>query len=47
MLVEYPIRDEFIDMMTSKAYAGCNVHRLIGLERHTIISADEQLSRYR
>ena len=46
VLVQYPTRDAFIDMMTSAAYVECNVHRLNGLERHTIISVDEQFSRY-
>ena len=47
VLVQYPTREAFIDMMTSAAYSECNVHRLNGLERHTIIAVDEQFSRYR
>jgi len=47
VLVQYPTRDAFIDMMTSAAYAECNVHRLNGLERHTIIAVDEQFNRYK
>ena len=47
VLVQYPTRDAFIDMMTSAGYAECNVHRLNGLERHTIIAVVEQFSRYR
>ena len=47
VLVQYPTRHAFIDMMTSTAYAECNVHRLNGLERHTIIAVDEQFSRYK
>ena len=46
VLVQYPTRDAFIDMMTSTAYAECNIHRLNGLERHTIIAVDEQFNRY-
>lgn len=46
VLVKYPTREAFIDMMTSQAYAVCNVHRLNGLERHTIIALNEQFNRY-
>ena len=46
VLVQYPTPEAFIDMMTSADYAKCNVHRLNGLERHTIIAVNEQFSRY-
>lgn len=46
VLVQYPTRAAFIDMMTSPAYAQCNIHRLNGLQRHTIIAMDEQYNRY-
>ena len=47
VLVQYPTRDAFIDMMPSAAYAECNVHRLNRLERHPIIAVDAQFTRYR
>ncbi len=46
VLVQYPNRTAFIDMMTSPEYEACNFHRLNGLERHTIIAIDEQFSRF-
>ena len=46
VLVKYPTRAAFIDMMTSPEYAECNMHRLNGLARHTIIAIDEQYNSY-
>ena len=46
VLVQYPNRAAFIDMMTSPEYEECNFHRLNGLERHTIMAVDEQFSRF-
>ena len=41
VLLQYPNRAAFIDMMTSPDYAAVNNHRLSGLERHVNIAADE------
>lgn len=46
VLVRYPSRAAFIDMMTSADYAAVNSHRLNALERHTIVAAEERFSRF-
>jgi uncharacterized protein (DUF1330 family) len=45
VLVQYPNRAAFIDMMTGDDYAAVNGHRLNGLARHSILVADETFSR--
>jgi uncharacterized protein (DUF1330 family) len=41
VLVRYPSRAAFLDMVTSAEYAVSNVHRENGVENHVIIAATE------
>ncbi|WP_420392437.1 DUF1330 domain-containing protein [Acuticoccus sp.] len=48
VLVEYPSKAAFLDMMSSEAYATmANPHRLAGVERHVILAATEEYSKVR
>ncbi len=39
LLVYYPDRDAFIDMVTSDAYQKANQDRLAGIDKHIIVAA--------
>lgn len=45
VLVSYPSRAAFIDMMTSDDYAAVNPHRLNGLARHVILATTTQYAK--
>ena len=45
VLVQYPSRAAFLDMMTSDDYARANVHRENGVEDHVILAAEETYSK--
>ncbi len=45
VLVLYPSRAAFLDMMTSKEYEKANAHREAALERHVILAASETYSK--
>jgi uncharacterized protein (DUF1330 family) len=45
VLVRYPSRAAFLDMMTSDDYARANVHRENGVEDHVILAANETYSK--
>ena len=45
VLVRYPSRAAFLDMMASPEYARANAHRERGLEKHVIIAASETYSK--
>lgn len=45
VLVSYPSRAAFIDMMTSDEYAAVNPHRLNGLAKHVILATTTQYSK--
>jgi uncharacterized protein (DUF1330 family) len=40
LLVYYPDRAAFIDMVTSPEYLAANQHRLAGVEKHLIVSSN-------
>ena len=45
VLVQYPSRAVFLDMMTSAEYASANVHRENGVEDHVILAANQTYSK--
>ena len=45
VLVRYPSRAAFLEMMTSPAYADANRHRENGVEDHVILSTRETFSK--
>ena len=46
VLVWYPSRQAFLDMVTSPAYAEANVHRENGVDDHIILATTETYSRF-
>ena len=46
VLVRYPSRKAFLNMVTSPAYAEGNVHRENGVADHVILAAGESFSRF-
>jgi uncharacterized protein (DUF1330 family) len=46
VLVRYPSRAAFLDMVTSPAYARGNIHRENGVEEHVILASTETFSRF-
>lgn len=46
VLVRYPSRAAFLDMMTSAEYAQANVHRENAVDDHVIIASAETYSKY-
>ena len=46
VLVRYPSRAAFLDMMTSAAYATANIDREAGVEDHLIIASAETYSKF-
>lgn len=46
VLVRYPSRKAFLDMVTSSDYATANVHRENGVEDHIILSCAETYSKF-
>ena len=46
VLVQYPDRQAFVDVMTSAEYAAINPHRLAGLSRHVILPVSETYSKF-
>ena len=47
VLVQYPDRQSFVDVMTSAEYAAINVHRHAGLSRHVILPVTETYTKFR
>ena len=45
VLVQYPSRAAFLDMVTSAEYAIANVHRENGLDDHVIIATTQSYSK--
>lgn len=45
VLVRYPSRAAFLDMVASSEYAAANVHREQAVERHVILAAAETYSK--
>ena len=45
VLVRYPSRSAFLDMMNSPAYAKANTHRENGVEDHVIIASTQTYSK--
>jgi uncharacterized protein (DUF1330 family) len=46
VLVRYPSRQAFVDVMTSEAYAAINPHRLAALTKHVILPVTETYSKF-
>ena len=46
VLVQYPDRQAFVDVMTSDEYAAINVHRRAGLARHVILPVSETYTKF-
>src|SRR5579859_1322897 len=46
VLVRYPSRQAFLEVLTSADYAKANVHRENGVEDHMILSASETYSKF-
>lgn len=46
VLVQYPDRQTFVDVMTSDDYAAINPHRLAGLDKHVILPVSETYSKF-
>ena len=46
VLVQYPDRQAFVDVMTSDEYAAINHHRLAGLVRHVILPVTETYTKF-
>ena len=46
VLVQYPSRRAFLDVLTSADYAKANRHRQNGVEDHLILAADETYSKF-
>ena len=47
VLVQYPDRRAFVDVMTSDEYAAINVHRRAGLSRHVILPVTRDVHQVR
>ena len=47
VLVRYPSRAAFLDMMESPEYATANVHRQTAVEKHVILAAEQTYSKFR
>ena len=45
VMVMYPSRAAFLDMVTSEDYAKANVHREAGVEEHLILATDQTYSK--
>ena len=45
VLVRYPSRRAFVEMMTSEAYAQANAYRTAGTEKHIILAVKETYSK--
>lgn len=45
VLVQYPSRRAFLDMMTSEAYAKANAFRIAGADNHVILAARQSYSK--
>jgi uncharacterized protein (DUF1330 family) len=45
VLVRYPTRAAFLDMMRSSEYAAANVHREQAVQRHVILASSETYSK--
>src|SRR6476620_1077939 len=46
VLVQYPSRAAFVEVMTSAEYAAINPHRLAGLRKHIILPVSETYSKF-
>jgi uncharacterized protein (DUF1330 family) len=46
VLVQYPSRAAFVEVMTSPEYATINPHRLAGLRKHIILPVSETYSKF-
>ena len=46
VLVQYPSRAAFVEVMTSADYAAINPHRLAGLRKHIILPVSETYSKF-
>jgi uncharacterized protein (DUF1330 family) len=46
VLVQYPSRASFVEVMQSPAYAAINEHRLAGLRKHIILPVSETYSKF-
>ena len=46
VLVQYPDRQAFVDVMTSDDYAAINGHRRAGLARHVILPVTETYTKF-
>jgi uncharacterized protein (DUF1330 family) len=46
VLVQYPDRRAFVDVMSSDDYAAINVHRRAGLSRHVILPVSETYTKF-
>ena len=46
VLVQYPSRAAFLEMMTSSEYAQVNAHRENGVEAHVVMSANQTYSKF-
>ena len=47
VLVRYPSRAAFLDMMSSKEYAAANVHRENAVDEHVIVASTQTYSKLR
>ena len=45
VLVRYPSRAAFLDMLASPEYAAANVHREAAVEKHVIVASRETYSK--
>lgn len=45
VLVQYPSRRAFLDMMTSEAYAKANEFRILGADNHVILATRQSYSK--
>jgi uncharacterized protein (DUF1330 family) len=46
VLVQYPSRAAFVEVMTSDEYAAINGHRLAGLRKHVILPVSETYTKF-
>ena len=46
VMVQYPSRAAFLEMMTSSEYAQVNAHRENGVEAHVVMSANQTYSKF-
>ena len=46
VLVQYPSRAAFLDMVTSPDYEAANIHRENGVEEHVILASAETYSKF-